>query len=77
MMTVETIVIDGKEFIHTFSDLYKIKQIETGALYIDALDLIPSKYTYEETEEVLPFEEMGLPNPFDNEESQEAEAITN
>jgi hypothetical protein len=72
MMTVETIVIDGKEFIHTFSDLYMIKQLQTGLLYIDALDPIPSIYTYEETKEVLPFEEMGLPNPFDNEEPQEA-----
>jgi hypothetical protein len=27
-----------------------IKQVETGALYEDAVDVIPCKYTYEETD---------------------------
>lgn len=27
-----------------------IRQIETGALYEDAVDVIPCKYTYEETD---------------------------
>jgi hypothetical protein len=73
MITTDIIIIDGKEFVHTSSDLYMIKQVQTGMLYIDALDPMPSMYTYEETKEVLPFEEMGLPNPFDNEKPQEVE----
>lgn len=73
MMTQEIIELNGKQYMHTHSDTYMIMQIETGAVYADAMDIIPCKYTYEETEEVLPFEEMGLPNPFDNEEPQEAE----
>ena len=36
--------------IHTWSDLgMMIRQIETGILYEDAVD-VPGKYTYEETD---------------------------
>ena len=31
----------------------KIRQVETGAVYDDAWDIIPCPYTYEETEEVI------------------------
>lgn len=30
---------------------YKVKQIETGRVYDEAVDLIPCKYTYEVTNE--------------------------
>ena len=34
-----------------YSDLgMKLRQIETGDLYDDAVDVIPCKYTYEETD---------------------------
>ena len=29
----------------------KLKQVETGIVYDEAVDLIPCQYTYEETEE--------------------------
>lgn len=32
----------------------KIRQIETGILYEDAVDVIPCRYTYEESDEPLP-----------------------
>ena len=32
----------------------KIRQIETGILYDDAVDVIPCRYTYEESDEPLP-----------------------
>lgn len=73
MITQEIIELNGKQYMHTHSDTYMIMQIETGSVYADAMDIIPCAYTYEETEEMLPFEEMGLQNPFDNEEPIEAE----
>lgn len=36
----------------------KLRQIETGALYDDAVDVIPCRFTYEETNE--PVEEAEL-----------------
>lgn len=36
----------------------KIRQIETGVIYEDAVDVIPCQYTYEETE--VPIEESAL-----------------
>ena len=35
----------------------KIRQIETGELYEDAVDVIPCPYTYEETDEPIPPDE--------------------
>ena len=30
---------------------YKVKQLETGIIYDEAVDLVPCRYTYEATEE--------------------------
>lgn len=38
------------------SDKY-IKQVETGTLYIDAVDTLPCTFTYEETDEDIYVEE--------------------
>lgn len=46
---------DGIELVRTYSDTYTIRQVETGIIYIEAVD-IPNKYTYEETEELKPEE---------------------
>lgn len=44
-------------FIKQYSNKnVKIKQLETGILYDEAIDLIPCKYSYEETEEIIPIE---------------------
>ncbi len=41
---------DGR--IRHYSDAgYKIRQVETGAIYDDAVDYIPCRYTYVETDE--------------------------
>ena len=48
-MIIEEMV--GSRIRH-YSDQYvKIRQIETGALYDDAVDIYPCPYTYEETDE--------------------------
>jgi hypothetical protein len=43
--------IDGVGLIKTYSDLYLIKQVETGVIYDEAID-VPGKYTYVETDEL-------------------------
>lgn len=37
----------------------KLRQIETGNIYEDAVDVIPCKYTYEETD--IPIEPIEIP----------------
>ena len=51
---------DGVNLYKTYSDEnYKIRQIETGAIYDEAIDVENAEYTYEETEEkVEELEEM-------------------
>lgn len=45
--------------VRHYSDKHKmIRQIETGVLYADAVDTIPCRYTYEETDEPIPTEEF-------------------
>lgn len=42
---------DGVNLYRAYSDKnYKIKQIETGILYDEAIDIESANYTYEETE---------------------------
>lgn len=48
---------DGVKLYRTYSDEnYKIRQIETGIIYDEAIDVENIEYTYEETEEKI--EEM-------------------
>lgn len=57
MIIVET--LDDRE--RRYSDLgVYIRQIETGALYEDAIDVIPCKYTYEETDIPIEDEEANI-----------------
>lgn len=47
---------DGVNLYRTYSDEnFKIKQIQTGAIYDEAIDVEDSIYTYEETN--IPIEE--------------------
>lgn len=44
----------GVDLERRYSDLgMKLRQIETGILYDDAVDVIPCRYTYEETDEPI------------------------
>lgn len=36
--------------MHTWCDEHCIRQIETGYVYADAIDIVPCPYTYEETD---------------------------
>ena len=54
MIKVETITINGRTFIRTYSDGgYMIKQDGTGAVYSEAVDPPDSGRTYTETEEEI------------------------
>ena len=45
---------DGVNLYRTYSDEgYKIKQVQTGAIYNEAIDVENTKYTYVETEEKI------------------------
>ena len=45
---------DGLKLYKTYSDEgYKIKQVETGIIFDEAIDLETSNYTYIETEEKI------------------------
>ena len=58
MLKQEKITINNKELLHTYSDNNKyILQVETNVKYDEAYDIIPSKYTYKETEEEIVIEE--------------------
>ena len=43
----------GNRIRHYSDKQVKIRQIETEKVYDDAIDIIPCKYTYEETDEPI------------------------
>lgn len=58
-------LVENNERIRHYSDEdLKIRQIETGNIYEDAIDIVPCPYTYEETDMPIepatgePFEEV-------------------
>lgn len=56
---------DGVELCITYStNGFKIRQIETGQVYDEAIDVRPCRFTYEETDELVesiedPYSEAG------------------
>ena len=62
MIIVETVTINGKEFMHTYSDI-GLDIERDGVVYSDAIDPIDSNRTYtevfnEETDEEISTEEF-------------------
>lgn len=54
MIKEETFTIGSTNFVKHYSDSgFKIKQVETGILYEEANDVVPCRYTYEETNEPI------------------------
>ena len=55
MIKTETITINGRTFVRTYSDANRmIQQDGTGAVYAEAYDPVDSGRTYSETEEEIP-----------------------
>lgn len=50
-MIIEEIM--GDRVVHYSDQGMKIRQIETGFIYEDAVDVYPCQYTYEETNEPI------------------------
>lgn len=50
---IRTEIIDNMVVRHWSDANVKIRQIETGTLWNDAVDILPCAYTYEETDEPL------------------------
>lgn len=45
---------DGVALYRTYSDAnFRIRQVETGAIYDEAIDVDGAPYTYEETDETI------------------------
>ena len=60
MIKRETIIINNKTFIKTYSDTnHYIKQLPTNIIYSEAIDVENAPYTYEETNEVIEVEDNG------------------
>lgn len=53
-MLKSELIEEGTRIRHYSDEGFYIKQIETNILYEDAVDNIPCKYTYEETDELIP-----------------------
>jgi len=52
----------SERLVRHYSDAnFKIRQIETGAVYDEAVDVIPCRYTYEETDEQIGGDEEVTP----------------
>lgn len=59
MIIQETVVINNKQFTHTYSsDLKYIKQVETDAIYNEAYDVPQRNFTYIETDTPLEPEDI-------------------
>ena len=46
-------IIDNMVIRHWSDANVKLRQVETGTLWNDAVDILPCAYTYEETDELL------------------------
>lgn len=53
-MIIEEFIEDGSRVHHYSDDGYMIRQVETGIIYEDAVDVVPCRYSYEETDEKIP-----------------------
>lgn len=59
MIKTEKIMIDGREFLRTYSDGGKmIRKVGTDEVYGEAVDPINAGREYEETDEVIEVEEI-------------------
>ena len=60
MITVENVTINGRQFKKTISDTYLIRKVGTDEIYSEAYDLPEKDYEYEETDELLPKNDLPL-----------------
>lgn len=51
---IVTEYLNENQIRHYSDERLYLRQIETGEIYCDAVDVIPCMYTYEETDMVIP-----------------------
>ena len=58
MIVTETVIIDNKEYVHTYSDLnVYIKKEGTDEEYVEAIDVPTAGFNYTETDKRIPIDE--------------------
>ena len=63
-MAIQSEYVENGQRIRHYSDQnFKIRQIETNIIYEDAVDVLPCRYTYEETNEPIEAPDEGEENP--------------
>lgn len=50
--------LENNHIRHYSDSGFRIRQNETGVVYDDAVDVLPCRYTYSETEEPIPDREL-------------------
>lgn len=56
---VKTELLKDGELVRHYSDKrMKLRQVETGVVYDEAVDVVPCQYTYEETENPVEQDEL-------------------
>ena len=63
---------DGTLIKHYSDAGFMLLQVETGAKYSDPIDVVPCRYTYEETDEKIDMDEEVNPNEATIEDYQDA-----
>lgn len=58
MITTENVTINGRQFKKTVSDTYLIRKVGTDEIYSEAYDMPEKDYEYEETNELLPKDDL-------------------
>lgn len=55
---IQTELLNGGTLVRHYSDAgMLLLQVETGAKYSDPIDVVPCRYTYEETDEPIEVDE--------------------
>ena len=52
-MIIEELIENGERIRHYSDQNVLIRQVETGDLYEDAVDVLPCRYPYEETDQPI------------------------
>ena len=60
MITIENVTIGNRQFEKTVSDTYLIRKVGTDEIYSEAYDLLEKDYEYEETDKLLPKDDLLL-----------------
>lgn len=64
-MILSELLQEGMVIRHWSDQAVMLRQVETGDLYADAVDVMPCRFTYEETSEPIPDAELDAETALD------------